>query len=522
MASRPNILLVQCDQLTAFVLPAYGNRVAKTPNIDALAAAGTVFKNSYCNFPICVPSRASMLTGQLASRVGVWDNGAELCASIPTVAHYLGWAGYHTILCGKMHFIGPDQLHGFSERLTTDIYPADFSWTPDWLRPGLPEAGSKITLRGVVEAGICHRSLQLDYDEEVHHQAVRKLYDLARAPEEHPFFLTVSYTHPHNPFTTTREYWDRYTEEEIDNPRVPPIPLDEKDPHSRRLHYLTHADEHEVSEAQMRTARHAYYGMVSYLDDKIGALRRLLDDTGLAENTIVVLVADHGEMLGERGMWYKMCLFEPAIRVPLIILHPGARQVREVRRGASVLDLLPTLLDFALDGQRPDIPDRLDGHSLAGLMSGEEARWPDRVFAEYTADGAIAPCFMVRDGDLKLIWSEPDGAQLFDLSDDPDERHDRADDPAFAAARQSLLAIVRDRWDAAALREQILTSQRRRLFLLAASARDRAPSWDFEPRPDISKQYVRSGMSPAITKGKARFPVQEPVPPDHPRPHDEL
>lgn len=522
MASRPNILLVQCDQLTAFALPAYGNRVAKTPNIDALAAAGTVFKNAYCNFPICVPSRASMLTGQLASRVAVWDNGAELCASVPTVAHYLGAVGYHTTLCGKMHFIGPDQLHGYAERLTTDIYPADFSWTPDWTRPGPPEAGSKITLRGVVEAGICQRSLQLDYDEEVHHQAMRKLYDLARAPEDHPFFLTVSYTHPHNPFTTTREYWDRYADNEIDQPRVAPIPFDQKDPHSPRLHYLTHADEHDVSEAQMITARHAYYGMVSYLDDKIGDLRRILDETGLSGNTIVVLVADHGEMLGERGMWYKMCLFEPSIRVPLIIVRPGARQVTEIRRNVSLLDLLPTLLDFALDGQGPEFADDVDGHGLAGLISGGEARWPDRVFAEYTADGAIAPCFMVRDGDLKLIWSEADGAQLFDLSVDPDQAQDRTDDPDFAAARERLLAIVRERWDAAALREQILASQRRRLFLVAASTGERAPSWDFKPSPDVSKQYVRSGMSPAITKGKARFPSHEPVPPDHPRPDDQV
>lgn len=516
-ARQSNILFVQCDQLTAFALPCYGHRTAKTPNIDALAAGGTVFTNTYCNFPICVPSRASMLTGQLASRVGVWDNGAELCASIPTVAHYLGAAGYRTILCGKMHFIGPDQLHGFAERLTTDIYPADFSWTPDWERPGLPEAGSKITLRGVVEAGICQRSLQIDYDEEIQHHAVRKLYDLARAPEDHPFFLTVSFTHPHNPFTTTREYWDRYADEDIEPPHVPPIPLDAKDPHSRRLHYLTHADEHDVSEAQMHTARRAYFGMVSYLDDKIGQLRRVLDETGLAENTIVVLAADHGEMLGERGMWYKMCLFEPAVRVPLILFRPGAKQVREVRHNVSLLDLLPTLVDFASGGSGPKFSDEIEGHSLGGLISGEPANWPNQVFAEYTADGAIAPCFMIRDGDVKLIWSQEDGPQLFDLSDDPHEQRDRADDPEFAAAKERLLGIVRSRWDPQALRDQILASQRRRLFLVAASAVAGLPSWDFQPAVDVTKQYVRSGMSPAITKGKARFPPQDPVPPDHPR-----
>ena len=515
--ARPNILLIQCDQMTAFALRSYGGTSAKTPNIDALAADGTVFSNAYSNFPICVPSRASMLTGQLASRIEVWDNGAELCASIPTVAHHLGAAGYQTILCGKMHFIGPDQLHGFSERLTTDIYPADFSWTPDWERPGPPEAGSKITLRGVVEAGVCQRSLQIDYDEEVQHQAVRKLYDLARAPEGHPFFLTVSFTHPHNPFTTTREYWDRYDGEYLEPPRVGPIPLDQKDPHSRRLHYLTHADEHDVSDEQTRAARRAYYGMISYLDDKVGELRRILDETGLAENTVVVMTSDHGEMLGERGMWYKMCLFEPSVRVPLIVFRPGAGDVGEVRHNVSLLDLLPTLVDLASGNTEPEPSEGLEGHSLVALMSGEPASWPDVVFAEYTADGAISPCFMVRDRDLKLIWSEPDGAQLFNLADDPYEQRDRANDTELASEKDRLVALVQSHWDSEDLRRRILQSQQRRLFLNAASAVAGPPSWDFQPAVDASKQYVRSGMSPAITKGKARFPPEAPVPPDHPR-----
>lgn len=511
----PNILLIQCDQLTAFALSLYGG-AAKTPNIDALAAEGTLFANHYCNFPICVPSRASMLTGRLASDIAVWDNGCEFSASIPTVAHHLAAAGYRTILCGKMHFIGPDQLHGFMERLTPDIYPADFSWTPDWQRPGPPEAGSKISLRGVVEAGICQRSLQIDYDEEVHYNAVRKLYDLARAPQVRPFFLTVSYTHPHNPFTTTREYWDRYSEGEIDLPRVQPIPLERKDPHSRRLHYVTHADEFDVSPAHLIAARRAYYGMVSYVDDKVGELRRILRDTGLADSTIVIFTSDHGEMLGERGMWYKMCLFEPSVRVPLIIHAPRMRQVREVRRNVSLVDLAPTILDFA--GIAPDPrADAFDGHSLCDLIAGKPDDSPNRVYAEYTADGAIAPCFMIRDGDLKLIWSEPDGAQLFDLSDDPFEQSDRADDPRYAGEKARLFDLVRGRWNADALHAEIIHSQRRRLFLLKTAGVAGFPKWDYQPIANAAEQYVRSGMSPAVVKGKAQFPPQEPAPPDHPR-----
>jgi choline-sulfatase len=134
VADRPNVLILMADQLTAFALPAYGNRVAKTPHIDALAAAGVVFDSFYCNSPLCAPSRYSFLAGRLPAAIGAYDNAAEMHADIPTFAHYLRGAGYRTVLSGKMHFCGPDQLHGFEERLTTDIYPADFGWTPDWSR----------------------------------------------------------------------------------------------------------------------------------------------------------------------------------------------------------------------------------------------------------------------------------------------------------------------------------------------------------------------------------------------------
>ena len=130
MTDKPNIILFMVDQLTSFVLNTYGGTVCKTPNIDALAARGTVFENAYCNYPLCAPSRFSMMSGRLPSRIGAYDNGAEFAASIPTFAHYLRLSGYYTCISGKMHFVGPDQYHGFEERLTTEIYPADMSWTP--------------------------------------------------------------------------------------------------------------------------------------------------------------------------------------------------------------------------------------------------------------------------------------------------------------------------------------------------------------------------------------------------------
>jgi len=292
------------DQMAGLALPSYGHAVAQAPHLERLSAGGVVFESAYCNSPLCAPSRASMLTGQLPSRIGTYDNAAEFPASFPTFGHYLRAMGYHTCLCGKMHFVGPDQLHGFEERLTTDIYPADFGWTPDWERPDHRPSWYHNML-SVVQAGTCQTSNQLDFDEEVGFQAVRKIYDLARAGDRRPFCLFVSFTHPHDPFAVPQEYWDRYEHDQVDLPTVPPLPLEQMDPHSRRVHHVCDLGRYRQTEERVRNARHAYYGAISYVDDKVGQILQALEATGFARDTVVLFTSDHGEMLGERGLWYK-------------------------------------------------------------------------------------------------------------------------------------------------------------------------------------------------------------------------
>ncbi|MEM7213345.1 MAG: sulfatase-like hydrolase/transferase, partial [Pseudomonadota bacterium] len=150
--TQPNFLIIQADQLTSQVLSAYGHPVAKTPNIDRLAGRGSVFRNAYCSYPLCGPSRMSMMTGRLASRIGAFDNASEFRSEMPTFAHYLRAIGYRTVLSGKMHFVGADQLHGFEERLTTDIYPGDFYWTENLESR---DEKHKSDDRGVTHCGVC-------------------------------------------------------------------------------------------------------------------------------------------------------------------------------------------------------------------------------------------------------------------------------------------------------------------------------------------------------------------------------
>ena len=502
MSNRPNILILMADQLTARALPAYGNQVAKTPNIDALAGSGVVFDSFYCNSPLCAPSRFSFLSGRHVSAIGAYDNAAEFPSQVPTFAHYLRDAGYQTVLSGKMHFCGADQLHGFEQRLTTDIYPADFGWTPDWTR--FEERPSWYhTMDSVTQAGPCARTNQIDFDDDAVFQARQKLFDLARSRDRRPFCMVASLTHPHDPYVIPQRYWDRYAGVDIDMPRVRASD-DLLDPHSRRLRHVIGLDLQPVNEAQTRAARRAYYGAISYVDDQFGSLLSALHDSGFAANTVVLVLADHGDMLGERGLWYKMNFFEPACRIPLIVHAPGRFRARRIGQSASLIDVAPTLMELAgCDPAARATP--LDGRSLYAEISGQ-ALGADEVIGEYLGEGAIAPVVMIRRGRFKFVHSPADPDQLFDLSSDPDELENLALTGRHAAQLSELRAEVERRWNIPEIHAAVLVSQRRRRLVYRALRAGRFTPWDHQPHKDASKLYVRNDIDLGDLETMARFP----------------
>ena len=519
MKSRPNILFIQADQLAASVLSAYGHKLVKTPHLDRIAARGAVFENAYTPNPICASSRFSMMSGQYSSRIGAFDNASEFPASVPTFAHYLRSLGYATCLSGKMHFVGPDQLHGFEERVTTDIYPSDFGWTADWIKRGEPYAPSQMSMRGVVESGLCVRSLQMDYDDDVANQSVQWLFDQKRRADGKPFFLLSSFTHPHNPFTISKEFWDLYDDADIDMPAVPFIPYEERDPWSQRYYKLIRQDEHHVTEAHIRSARHAYYGMVSYLDSKVGMLLDTLEKINALDDTVIVFTADHGDMIGERGMWYKFNPFQNSIRVPLFISAPGAKAGQRVSANCGLVDLLPTLLDLATEGKPPELVDHCDGHSLAAWLHGADASWKDEALIEFTSEGVYAPAFILRQGNYKYVYCEGDPGMLFDMASDPHELRNLCKVPEFANLAKRMATEIETRFVPAKVKADVLASQRRRLFLHSTLLTGKQTHWDYQVHKDASKQYVRSSVttSTTATKAKARYPFVPSAPPDTPR-----
>ena len=508
--SQPNILLIQVDQLAANALSSYGNGTVKDPHISALAKDGVVFDNCYCNLPMCGPSRASMHTGRLPFSIGMYDNASEFHSDLPTFCHYLRGMGYRSELSGKMHFVGPDQLHGYEKRHTTEIYPANYAWTVDWSK-GREFRPTNLTMAPIIESGPAIRTMQMDYDDEVAFNGMQAIYDLARNDDDRPFQLTISFTSPHSPFVIGQEYWDRYNHEDIELPAVPPLAVSEMDHLSRNLHYCQARHKFNVTDEHRRNARHGYYGMIAYIDDKVGEIMDVLQKTGLAENTVVIFTSDHGEMMGERGMWYKQHFFEWASKVPFIVWAPNRFKPARVHENISLIDMMPTFLDLAADGRFDNYSAPCQGTSLVAALNGNTSQLPDVAIAEFAADGSTGPSRMVRKGKWKLMWLEGKDTCLYDIEADPNEVNNLAGSAACADIEADLTTILFKDWDPHALYTEIRASQERRLAIHKTTQGE--PNWVNIVRHDDNNRYVRNAGA-ADTKARARLPYVAPVRPD--------
>jgi choline-sulfatase len=236
---------------------------------------------------------------------------------------------------------------------------------------------------------------------------------------------------------------------------------------------------------------------------------RALEETGQADNTIIIVSADHGDMLGERGLWYKMTFFEHSTRVPMIIRAPKMLRARRVVENVSLMDLLPTFCDIATDGKGANYAAPVDGKSLLGLAAGSAKGWSNTVFGEYMAEGTFQPAFMIRRDRWKFISCAGDPPQLYDVAADPHELRNLADHPKHAELTQAFAAEVAARWDSAAIRTEVVESQRNRILVQEALLKGKITPWDFQPFQDASKQYNRNyGAELYDTDRRARIPFR--------------
>lgn len=505
----PNILFVMADQMAAPILPMYDREsVIKMPNLMEMSKDSVVFDSAYCNAPLCAPSRFAMVTGQLPHRIGAYDNASQLSSESPTYAHYLRSQGYHTSLSGKMHFIGADQLHGYEQRLTADIYPGDFGWSVDWDKHDM-RLDYYHNMSSVTDAGVCVRSNQIDYDEEVMYRAKNYLYDHVRRNKDQPFFLTVALTHPHDPYTTRKEWWDLYDDVDIPLPKHQPEYAD-LEPHSRRLQKVIDLEGKPLTDEQIKRARRAYFGNCSYVDHNIGQLRKVLDECDLTDDTIIIFSGDHGDHLGERSLWYKMTFYEMSARIPLMVYAPKHFSPRRVKESVSSLDFLPTFVDIATGGRADQVIHTqlpMDGSSLFPYLQGGTGS--DIVRGEYMGEGTIAPLFMIRSGKYKFIYCPTDPEELYDVEADPREKRNLARDPQHQDLAASFLYDLKSRCDIPAITESVLKSQRSRKVAHDALSKGVVTHWDFQPFFDTKKQYIRNNSDGILDdfEAVARYPV---------------
>jgi choline-sulfatase len=492
LVKKPNILLIQADQMTPFLTGAYGHPVVQTPNLDRLVREGVRFDAAYTPHPVCAPARACMVTGKWVSTVAAWDNAALLPADEPTIAHYLTIAGYDTVFAGKMHYVGPDQLHGFSRRFSSNIYPTDFCWVESMTEYGRPFNQAPHYVGDAVHVGKWNNALS--YDEETQFRSLEYLRAQGSLRQQDkasaPFFLFTSFHHPHEVFWPPEDLWNLYGDAEIDVPRFPDNleqTYSQLDKWLNEYHGVAGQPKLKDPES-MRRVRRAYYALVTYVDRKVGELLDVLEQNDLMDSTVIAFTSDHGDMLSEKGMVQKRTFYEWSARIPLIIRFPDSWQAGTIRpEPVNLIDLMPTFLDLAGVPNNKRLP--YDGRSLMGLLDGTDAAgW--ETFSENHSDSMIeAPCLMLRRGPYKYVYIHGYKDQLFNLAEDPDEWHNLVDDPAFAQTASELKARILEKFDPDEIHARVMDSFHRRM-LIAEAMRRNGTSWDPEPHFDPSRNSL--------------------------------
>ena len=432
-ASKPHIVMIHSDQHNPLFLGCGDDPHQATPALDRLASEGALFENACCGSPLCVPSRMSMLTGRHCHEIDVWGNDDSLSSDIPTIAHSLGIAGYRTVLCGRMHFIGGDQNHGFQERVGFDVCSGF---------PGVNRSEDRFRGYYGVEESVHTagpgRTVDQEYDTAITSLACRVIRDHEVSGDPRPLFLLVGYYAPHEPFRAYDRFYAMYrgTGDEPVDPQGEAL-----GGFDRRLREGQFAS---VTPEEIRLAREAYRAKVHFVDEQAGIVMQCLEESPLNENAVTIYSSDHGEMAGVHGLWAKSTMYEGALRVPLIVRAPGAvASGRRIAQPVGHVDLAATLIDIA---GGPPLPG-MRGVSLWPTLTGEEGELPEAVFAELGVPERGGPVRTVRRGSWKLILYREHPAQLFNLEDDPGELTDRAGDPACAEIESDLERLAHaDGW----------------------------------------------------------------------------
>ena len=491
--SRPNVIIVTTDQQRCDSLSCYGSDFTDTASIDRLAAEGVVCDRAYTPNPVCTPARASLFSGQYVSRHGAWNVGLNVPDDTTMLSHRLGGLGYRTHYIGKMHF----QAYMGRERSRESLQggePDFAAWRGPyygfdsveicmghatgglaghyglWVQEQAGGAAAEIEALRVgrpLAAGPKFGGRAFDWDLPVAwHNSVwtaeRSIDFLRRSDRATPFLLAIGFQDPHHPHALPTDFRDRVDAAEVPLPRFASGELDDKPPHFALAHRgeleqsefrgdyaiagqgSSAGDSRTVTEGDARLGRAHYYSMVKLIDQQMGRILQCLDEEGLADNTIVVFTSDHGELLGDHGLWMKGPFhYEELVRIPLIVRWPrgqlsGGRRVRGL---CSLVDIAPTILS----GLGEAVPAVSDGVDALPLLRGETAAVRDHVLVECVDDpGGLRLKTVVTDNRKLTHYHGHAFGELYDLDVDPGERVNRWDDPSYQEDRHRLMALIVD------------------------------------------------------------------------------
>ena len=454
MNQKHNILVICSDQHHPRMSGFRGHDIVQTPNLDRLAAEGVDFRRSYCSSPICTPSRMSFITGKYVHQIDNWTIGFPLDRDEMTWARRLDLAGIPSTMLGKMDFCGEYQDGGFTHhriirrRAAWKEIPRLTPWPArleGYVRPDkrrhLLESGTR-PYETVSNGGFSdekdNRIGNYDHDRIITQWALEYLREKGAGTSPPPWALYVGFLLPHWPFRIPEQYFNLYYPDNIHFPvdaRFPNMNL-----HPALCHFQKALGLGEVTEEMLRTTIAAYYGMVTCLDEMIGQILAELQKQGFADNTFVIYTSDHGESLGEHGLFYKQCSYEGSVGVPLVLRGPGVPKGKAIDAPVSLIDMYPTVMEVA--GLQPEAD--LPGRSWLPLARGEQQDRPDYAFSEFHANFLEEDWYMLVRGDFKYTYYTHQRPSLFNTREDPHECNDLALAPGYKGVLEQFETLLRN------------------------------------------------------------------------------
>jgi iduronate 2-sulfatase len=445
---RMNVLLLMADDMNN-AIGCYGRPLVKTPNIDRLANRGIRFDRAYCQFPLCGPSRASLLTGLRPDTTGVTDNfkpSVDFRHQLPdavTLPQLFKNSGYFTARTGKIFHMDVPKGVGTNE------YQDPLSWNYSSSPPGLENnsKGKEIRLHSQTEVGRSPRIIQTATPEgQADYNVAGEAVALIEKHRNEPFFLGVGQIRPHGPWVAPSRFFDLYPLDNIELARNPPNDLDDI---PKAHQEVRPQDWHNMGlrEADQKQFLQAYYACTSFMDDQAGRVLDALDRLGLSERTVVVFIGDHGWNLGEHTRWSKMCLFEESARAPMIVAAPGVKgNGRPSRALVEFVDIYPTVAELC--GLTP--PPNLQGQSFVPLLNNPARAWKKAAFTQLQHETRIFGHSVRTDRYHYIVWQgEGGGEELYDHQEDPREFRNLASLAPYGPTLKMMRKILADGWKAA-------------------------------------------------------------------------